>query len=111
MSANLGGSDSGAACDRPAPATRTSRLSALGSELANELRGRQTTGNAVTPGPVATDFFLDGKSDELIEALENSAPLERLGQQENTDSTVAFLASGQGGWISAQVIRANGGFS
>ncbi len=29
--------------------------------LANELRGRNVTVNAVAPGPVATDLFLNGK--------------------------------------------------
>ncbi|HEX9274218.1 MAG TPA: SDR family NAD(P)-dependent oxidoreductase, partial [Candidatus Binatia bacterium] len=34
--------------------------------LANELRGRSITVNAVAPGPVATELFLDGKSEEQI---------------------------------------------
>lgn len=79
--------------------------------LANELRGRQITVNAVAPGPVATDFFLDGKSDELIDTLANMAPLERLGQPQDIAGTVAFLAGKQGGWINAQIILANGGFA
>lgn len=79
--------------------------------LANELRGRQITVNAVAPGPVETDFFTNGKSEELIGTLANMAPLERLGQPDDVAQTVAFLTSGQGGWINAQVIRANGGFA
>src|SRR5699024_380389 len=79
--------------------------------LANELRGRQITVNAVAPGPVATELFLDGKSNELIDHLAKVAPLERLGQPEDIANTVAFLASEQGGWINGQVVRANGGFA
>jgi 3-oxoacyl-[acyl-carrier protein] reductase len=32
--------------------------------LAKELGGRKVTVNAVAPGPVATELFLTGKSDE-----------------------------------------------
>ena len=46
--------------------------------LANELRGRNITVNAVAPGQVQTDLFLKGKSDERIEELKKMNPLERL---------------------------------
>ena len=36
--------------------------------LANELRGRQITVNAVAPGPVATELFLKGKTPAQIRA-------------------------------------------
>ncbi|HWI69771.1 MAG TPA: SDR family oxidoreductase, partial [Nitrospiraceae bacterium] len=45
--------------------------------LANELRGHNVTFSAVAPGPVATELFLKGKSEEQIAAL-NKMPLERL---------------------------------
>jgi len=78
--------------------------------LANELRGRNITVNAVAPGPVATDLFLKGKSDAQVEHLSKIPPLERLGQPDDIASAVSFLA-GPGGWINAQVLRANGGFA
>ncbi|MFP1920971.1 SDR family oxidoreductase [Lonsdalea quercina] len=79
--------------------------------LANELRGREITVNAVAPGPVATELFFKGKSDDQIEQLAKSTPLERLGRTEDIARVVAFLAGEDGGWINAQVIRANGGFA
>lgn len=79
--------------------------------LANELRGRNITVNAVAPGPTGTDLFLDGKSAELIDELAHLAPLERLGRPEDAAATVAFLAGPDGGWLNAQVIRPNGGFA
>jgi len=47
--------------------------------LANEMRGRNITVNAVAPGPVGTELFLSGKSDEQITELAKLGPLERLG--------------------------------
>src|ERR1700741_5214725 len=47
--------------------------------LANELRGRNITVNAVAPGQVRTELFLKGKSDALIAELVKMNPLERLG--------------------------------
>ncbi len=77
--------------------------------LAKELRGRSITVNAVAPGPTATDLFLEGKSDELVERMAKMPPLERLGQPDDIASVVAFLASPEGGWINGQTLRANGG--
>jgi 3-oxoacyl-[acyl-carrier protein] reductase len=79
--------------------------------LANELRGRNITVNAVAPGPVGTELFLEGKSEEQIAQLSKLAPLERLGQPEDIAGVVSMLAGPDGGWINSQVIRANGGFA
>jgi 3-oxoacyl-[acyl-carrier protein] reductase len=79
--------------------------------LANELRGRNITANAVAPGQVEADLFLKGKSDALIDELKKMNPLERLGQPEDMANLVSFLAGPEGGWVNAQVLRANGGFA
>jgi 3-oxoacyl-[acyl-carrier protein] reductase len=79
--------------------------------LANELRGRNVTVNAIAPGPVATELFLKGKSEEQIAQITNMAPLERLGQPADIANVVSFLAGPDGGWVNSQVLRANGGFA
>jgi 3-oxoacyl-[acyl-carrier protein] reductase len=79
--------------------------------LANELRGRNITVNAVAPGPVATELFLAGKTDAQIDQLRALPPLERLGQPEDIANVVSFLAGADGSWVNAQVLRANGGFA
>jgi 3-oxoacyl-[acyl-carrier protein] reductase len=77
--------------------------------LARELRGRDVTVNTVAPGPTATDLFLDGKTEEQIERLAKTPPLERLGTPEDIARVVAFLAGPQGRWVNGQILRANGG--
>ncbi len=79
--------------------------------LANELRGRSITVNAVAPGPVGTELFLQDKTPEQIAQLTKGAPLERLGEPIDIARVVSFLAGPDGAWINAQVVRANGGFA
>jgi 3-oxoacyl-[acyl-carrier protein] reductase len=79
--------------------------------LANELHGREITVNAVAPGPVATELFLKGKTEAQIEQLRRLPPLARLGRPEDIADMVSFLAGPAGGWVNAQVVRANGGFA
>src|ERR1700731_2286679 len=77
--------------------------------LSKELRGRSINVNAVAPGPTATDLFLVGKSQDLIDRFAKMNPLERLGTPEDIAAAVAFLAGPDGSWINGQVLRANGG--
>lgn len=79
--------------------------------LANELRGRNITVNAVAPGPVATELFLRDKTAEQIQQLSKLAPLERLGEPVDVARVVAFLVGPDGGWVNGQILRANGGFA
>jgi 3-oxoacyl-[acyl-carrier protein] reductase len=65
----------------------------------------------VAPGPVATELFLNGKSEELIASLGKMAPLGRIGEVENIVGIVSFLAGPEGGWINGQVLRVNGGYA
>jgi 3-oxoacyl-[acyl-carrier protein] reductase len=84
-------------------------VEAMTSILAKELRGRSITVNAVAPGPTATDLFMHGKPQEVVDRFAKLAPLERLGQPADIAATVAFLAGPDGAWINGQTLRANGG--
>ncbi|SDS59788.1 3-oxoacyl-[acyl-carrier protein] reductase [Halopseudomonas sabulinigri] len=86
-------------------------VEAMTQVFSKELRGRQITVNAVAPGPVETELFLNGKTVEMVQRLAHMAPLERLGQPEDIAAVVSFLASAEGGWINGQVLRANGGIA
>jgi len=84
-------------------------VEAMTSVFAKELRGRNITVNAVAPGPTATDLFLDGKPQEVVDRLSKLAPLERLGQPQDIAASVALLVGPDGAWINGQTLRANGG--
>jgi 3-oxoacyl-[acyl-carrier protein] reductase len=84
-------------------------VEAMTGILSKELRGRNISVNAVAPGPVATELFLHGKSEELIDRLAKMNPLERLGTPQDIASVVAFLVGPDGGWMNGQVLRPNGG--
>src|SRR6266446_4629759 len=84
-------------------------VEAMTHVLSKELRGRNITVNAIAPGPTATDLFLKGKPQDVVDHLAKLAPLERLGQPEDIANAVAFLAGSDGSWINGQVIKANGG--
>jgi 3-oxoacyl-[acyl-carrier protein] reductase len=90
-------------------AATKSAVETLTAILSKELRGRSITVNAIAPGPTATDLFLNGKSQELIDHMAKMNPLERLGTPEDVAAAVSFLVGPDGGWINGQVLRANGG--
>ncbi|CAF2342504.1 BnaA10g16630D [Brassica napus] len=78
--------------------------------LAKELKGSGITANCVSPGPVATEMFFSGKSEETVRSIIERSPFGRLGETRDIAPVVGFLASDGGEWINGQVIVANGAF-
>ncbi len=79
--------------------------------LANELGRHRIRVNAVAPGPVATELFTQGKTEEQIAAMGKSIPLGRIGEPDEIAGVVSFLAGKDGSWVNGQVLRVNGGFA
>lgn len=79
-------------------------------QLAKEFGKKGITINAVAPGPVNTELFTVGKSEQQIEGLRNMNAFGRLGEPEDIADVVLFLASESSKWVTGQTLRANGGF-
>ncbi len=82
-------------------------VSHLTKTLAVEL-GPDIRVNAVAPAVVKTNFataLYEGREDEVAAAY----PVKRLGTPEDIGAAVAYLASSDAEWITAQVLTADGG--
>lgn len=85
-------------------------VEAMVKVVAKELKGTGITANCVAPGPIATEMFYKGKTEEMVKSVIDENPLERLGQTEDVAPLVGFLATDSGEWVNGQVIRVNGGY-
>lgn len=91
----------------------------LTKTLALELAAYGVRVNAVSPGPVYTEFnrrnmaqrcqTLNITEDEMIERIRGAIPLGRWGEPTDIAQGVAFLCSPQASWITGEVLRVSGG--
>ena len=91
----------------------------LTRSLALELAAYGVRVNAVSPGPVYTEFnktvmsqrcqSLDLAEDQMIERVRNAIPLGRWGEAQDIANAVAFLCSPQASWITGEILRVSGG--
>lgn len=79
--------------------------------FAKEVGPRGINVNSVSPGPTATDLYLTGKTQEVIDRQAAMAAFNRLGQPQEIAEVVAFLASDAASWITGQNIGVNGGMA
>lgn len=75
-----------------------------------ELLSRNITVNCVAPGPMDTPFFYAQETKESVEFFKSGAMGQRLTKIEDIAPIISFLVTG-GGWITGQVIFANGGLA
>jgi 7-alpha-hydroxysteroid dehydrogenase len=78
--------------------------------LALELAPRGIRVNAISPGPVVTEAFLEvlGVSDKLDE-LARTIPLGRLGTPDDIAAAVVYLSSPAASWVTGQNLLVAGG--
>jgi len=74
-----------------------------------EFGPRGITVNAVSPGTTDTDLLRSANPGETFEDVVAQTALRRLGQPDDIARVVAFLAGPDSGWITGQVLRADGG--
>jgi 3-oxoacyl-[acyl-carrier protein] reductase len=73
--------------------------------LAQEVGRRGVTVNAVAPGFIKTDMTHDLNEKELSRLI----PMQRFGEVEEVANAIAFLASPEASYITAEVLSINGG--
>jgi 3-oxoacyl-[acyl-carrier protein] reductase len=81
-------------------------LEAFTRQLAAEVAHLGITVNAVGPGPNDTGWIDADLRAELLPRF----PMGRLGRPEDAAAVVAWLCSEEAGWVTGQVIHAEGGF-
>lgn len=79
--------------------------------FAKEIGHRGINVNSVSPGPTNTELFMNGKSNEVVGRLAGLSAFNRIGEPDDIARVVAFLASDDAKWISAQNIGINGGMA
>jgi len=85
-------------------------LDVITMALAGELGPKRILVNAVLPGPVETEGTQSMADwDQFKNMLVLRTPLGRVGQPRDIATIVSFLASGDAGWITGQIIPAAGG--
>jgi len=79
--------------------------------LAKALGGRGIRVNTLSPGPVDTELFRSGKTEEQINQMASLAALGRIGTVEDIADMAALLVDPQSRWVTGQNILINGGFA
>jgi len=79
--------------------------------LSKDLARKGISVNAVAPGPTATELFLKGKSEQMINTLAGANPHNRLGTVEDVAEAFVWLSGEGSRWVTGQVLRANGGMA
>jgi len=83
---------------------------ALARSLAKEWGLAGITVNTIAPGAVATDLLADYEPDDLQEIIVHT-PAGRLGSPDDIGAAVVYLASREAGYVTGQVITADGGWT
>ena len=87
--------------------------------LAVELAAYRVRVNAVSPGPVYTEFnqrnmaqrrqTLGLSEEEMMERIRAAVPLGRWGEPEDIAQAVSYLCSPAASWVTGEILRVSGG--
>ena len=82
--------------------------------FANEFKDRGIRVNAVSPGPIDTNFFNEAgvskeQQEQMAEQILSQVPMNRFGKPEEIAKTVTFLASDDASFITGHEIQVDGG--
>lgn len=79
--------------------------------LSKDLARRHISVNAIAPGPTATELFLRGKSEQVLNTIAGFSPHNRIGQPDEIADAILFMGSDAARWITGQVVGVNGGMT
>ena len=83
-------------------------INALTRELAVELAPLRISVNAIAPGAIEVERFINNPVYNR-EALAAEIPAGRVGKPEDVSNMVAFLCSDEAAWVTGQIISIDGG--
>lgn len=99
----------GASCEVHYSASKAA-VAGMTKALAKEVGPSGITVNCIAPGVIQTPM-LACFSEEDLKELASQTPMGRLGTGDDVAQLALFLASGKAGFITGQVICADGGFA
>ncbi|MGP1256315.1 MAG: 3-oxoacyl-[acyl-carrier-protein] reductase [Kiloniellales bacterium] len=85
-------------------------LIGMSKSLAAEVASRGITVNCVAPGFIET-AMTDALNEEQKQRILTAVPAGELGRPEDVAAAVAYLASGEGGYVTGQTLHVNGGMA
>jgi len=92
-------------------ATSKSGLNGMTRTLAVELAPFNVLVNSVAPGYVNTELTRQTNTEQEIDAIRRTIPLQRLAEPDEIAKAVQFLCSEENSYITGQTILIDGGFT